>query len=183
MESKWELPQANVEKITIEDAKFCLDQAEKQMKEVADTYLVCVNRAITLATLACGGLVALIGYSINRWDTKCVFDNLLISSILGCAYLIFQCIILTQSIKAKDYATVGVEPKVILAESFFLDTIEDKKRIIYFYINEIESYQTRLEKNKATNKRSWRKFHLSLWLLLLTPIAIAAIYFSLNLFF
>src|SRR5580658_6243000 len=180
--TEWRVSDTFLKKISLEDAKFIFDQAEKQLKEVNATSNIIVTRTTSLISVATAALIALIGYSINRWDTKSCWDGLLIISLFGSVCLLYQCIHLTLNLRGVDYSEIGAEPASLLIENFYKSSTTDKERVIYFYINEIESYQTKMMLNKRTNENRWKRFHRSLWMLVLTPVLIALVYILIDRF-
>jgi hypothetical protein len=179
--SEWRVSETFIGKITLEDAKFIYDHAEKQLKEVNATSNIIVTRSSSLASVAAAALIALISYSINRWDTKSCWDGILITSLFASVCLFYQCIILTLNLRGVDYKEIGAEPASLLLESFYASSTDDE-RIIFFYINEIESYQTKMTLNKLINEKRWKRFHRSLWTLVFTPVFIALVYILIDRF-
>jgi len=91
-EPQWRVAQAIMERTTLEDVKFILDHAKKQLKEVNGISNTIVARTTTLASVSAGALIALISYAISRWDKTDCMDSLLFSVMIGSGYLLLQCV-------------------------------------------------------------------------------------------
>jgi hypothetical protein len=170
--------QENLERLTETEAKFIFDQAEKLLKETNDSGTLVTARTTSLLTLTSGFLIALIGFSINRWETKNhLWDILLIIAMSISVYILFCVFILSLNIFGFVYSALGSEPKPFLNDTFFSypDT-EGKQRIIHYYRNEFIQYQNRIDKNKRLNIKRWRNYKIALIMVLLTPVLIAVSY-------
>jgi hypothetical protein len=175
---EWYKPEHLV-RLTKDEAKFILEQSEKQLKETIDTGNIVVTRTTTLLTIAAGLLTALVGFSINRWETKLhAWDTLLQLSCIVAIYILAVIIVLSLNIFGHTYYTTGSEPKPLLHDTFFSypDTTNEQ-RIIHYYRNEFFQYQGRIEKNKRLNRKRWRKFKIAFIMTLATPLFITLIYF------
>ncbi len=171
-----------LEKLSIEEAKFIFDHAEKQLEDSLETNQLIITRTSTLITVTLALLLGLIGYAINRYQTMDRFDNLVTTALFGTLYLFVLSVWLTDNIRPKQYSVPGSEPKLFFVENFFKEPNADN-RLIYYYVNEIESYQERIETNKSTNATRWKMFNNSLWMLICTPLFLGLTYLMLNVFF
>lgn len=171
-----------LEKLTIEEAKFIFEHAEKQLQDSLDTNQLIITRTSTLITVTLALLLGLIGYAINKYQTIGHFDNLITSALFGSLYLFILSIWLTNNIRPKQYSITGSEPKLFFVENFFKEP-NPENRLLYYYVNEIESYQIRIETNKITNATRWTTFNNCLWMLICTPIVLGFVFLILNLFF
>lgn len=175
-EAKWP-NKKNYDKLDLEQAKFIFDQAEKYLKEVADSSQIIVNRTITLATITVGLMIALLGYSFNRVKSvECLYEAEFLAGMLATTHLFFLCRKIIENIQAKEYGVPGAEPQKLFVDEFFKDEVEKEKRIIHFYVNEIENTQEKINMNKKTNNERWALFHRSLHNLLYTPLVIVSVY-------
>ena len=170
----------NFEKLLEPEAKFVFEQAEKHLKETAEVGNLVVTRATTLITLVSGLLIALIGYSFNRWQTIHYFDDLLKICAITIGYLFVIIFMLASNILGKDYSVVGSEPKALLIDMFFSGAVSDAKRLIHFYVSETVQYQGRIEKNKQTNKNRWILYNISLIMVITIPIVAGIIFIIVN---
>lgn len=189
MSERWQIPNEYLSKISLDEAKFVFEHAEKKLKDVVDTNILIVNRTTTLVTVTVGLLVGLIGFSINHWITVQEFDELFTISIFTELYLFVICLILKDNIQAQEYYVIGANPSLFFTETLYNSKIdkleisdpEKRQRLIYMYINEIENYQFRIEKNIETNENRWRLFNASLKALVYLPFYIVVMYFILTL--
>lgn len=161
--------------ITEQEAKFILDHAEKQLKDILDTNLLIVSRSTTLLTLAVGLIVGLSGFCINRHETLHKWDELSFCAGWGALYIFIIAIIIAQNFIPKSYLIPGAEPK-----DFFIDNVFNKKnaeyRLIAIYVNEIVQTQVKINYNKNTNDKRWHLFNISLFIIAATPLVFAGIY-------
>ena len=163
-----------------DEAKFLLEHAEKQLKETLDANTQVVTRTTTLLTICVGLMVGLVGFSINRVEKLSKPDALLLTAIGSFLYLMIIAYKLSKNIRPNEYHSVGAEPKEFFVPSMFKPTITERLKCIY--INEIESYQERIEKNKKLNNDRWAEFTSCLNLFLWSPVVFVGLYAIFSLF-
>jgi hypothetical protein len=120
-------------------------------------------------------MIALFGYSLNKYVTDNHFDGLLYTAIVGLAYLFGVTILLFTNIRPIAYYSVGSEPKVLFNPNVFNEKNKDY-RMIVLYVNEIHEYQNRIEHNKSVNKKRWKLYKIALIFVVLTPVALTITY-------
>lgn len=182
MGDNWQIEECHMANLTENVAKFIFDHAEKQLKDLIDTGNIITTRTTTLITVVVGLLIAIISYFINRWDTKQYFDSLTTTSIIVVIYLLVICFYLRMNILPKEYAVPGAAPKLFFKDSIFGEKSDEQNRLRNLYINEIESYQKRIEHNKATNNERWKHYNQALLLVVLLPIVMPVIFFIISIF-
>lgn len=160
--------------ISESEAKFLLEHAEKQLKDILDTNLLIVNRTTTLLTLTLGLIIGLVGFSINRFGNNNI-DELFFTSISGATYLFYAVLKMGRNFTPTSYMTVGAEPKLFFTDKVF-NAQNEKFRLKQIYVNEILEYQRRIETNKETNERRWIIFNSSVKLLKFTPLVLVGVY-------
>jgi hypothetical protein len=148
----WKAKIEHKEKLTIEDAKFLFDQAEKTLKSSIETSEIIVSRMNTAITLITACFLAFLGYIISRLSKDSLMENGMFSSCVGAIYLYFLAIYSFINTHPKSYFFPGAFPQNLFAEPFFADSIADKERITRFYINEIEIYQQKIIANTELNE-------------------------------
>ena len=158
---KWQIGSENEKKTTLEEAKFIFSQAEKALRETINGSNLIVTRTTILLSIVVGLLSALIGYSINKWNSNKIDDIFITSSLLSC-YLFWLTTYLIKNIKGQDYMSMGSEPDKLLHDYYFQKFPENKEREIQNYISEIKNYQERIENNKSINNLRWKIFHNSI---------------------
>lgn len=172
---KWQGNVANKEKLTSDDAKFLFDQAEKFLKDSVENSNLIVTRTSSLITLLAGTLIALIGFVITKFNLKNI-DALTIAAIIGVIYVYILIYNAFENTKPQVYLIAGALPKDLFADAFFIDGIIDEKRIIHFYVSEIENYQFKIEKNNEINKIRWNRYARLLKAIVYLPLILAAAY-------
>ena len=163
-------------KINKDEARFIFEHAEKQLKETLDTSILIVNRTTTLLTITVGLMAALVGFIVSRLDKMGKFDALLVLSLIALVYLFILAVLLCRNILAKNYLIAGAEPKDFFLDNFFNEGSTNDNRIICFYVNEIESYQERITKNKQANEKRWKLFNNCIKMIVAMPIVFGIIY-------
>lgn len=164
-----------------QEAKFILDHAEKMLKDTLDTNTLIVSRVTTLTTVTSTLMIALFGYSINRYDTLHHVDNLVVTAIAGLVYLLAIAILLFMNVKPNGYYSLGAEPKDLFNKNLFFPGNRDY-RIISLYVNEIHECQARIAFNKGVNEKRWNLYKTALVMLVFTPVLLTLVYGCLLLF-
>lgn len=176
-ESVWP-NEKNFTKLKPEEAKFILDQAEKQLKETSDAGNLVVSRATTLIPIVSGLIIGLTGFYLNRWQEGKNSGALSITALFGVVYLLATLIMLVTNIIGRDYSIIGSEPKALFVDLFFITKSEH--RLTHFYVSEFVNYQLGITKNKNTNSKRWKWFTVSLLLVASTPIILSLVYLIIN---
>ncbi len=168
-EDIWFLTDEQIIKVTKDELIFIYNHSEKELKDTIDTGSIITTKTTTLLTVTVGLLAALIGYSINRWATTPKPDAFMISGGVGCFYLFVLGIVLSFNIIPRVYFALGGDPKIFFNENLF-HFDEAEMRLKMFYINEIESYRRRTNKNLKVNRERQRVYKACYVALVLTPI-------------
>jgi hypothetical protein len=172
----WQADVSQKEKLTIEDVRFIFAQAEKMLKDSVDTSEVIVNRTNTLITIISGLLIALMGYIITRLNNSSSLDSILFTTIIAIIYLYITVWCCFENTKPKSYLICGSLPKDLFNNSFFDPQIDSDKRIIHFYVSEIENYQYKIETNNSINRIRWGRYQMLLKAILFLPIVLIGVY-------
>lgn len=175
-EPKWKGAIENKEKLTLNDAKFLFEQAEKFLKDSVENSNLIVARTSSLITLLAGTLVALIGFVISKLNLEYI-DALTITAIVGAIYIYILVFDAFENTKPQIYLIPGALPKDLFADPFFMEGITEEKRIIHFYVSEIENYQFKIEKNNELNKIRWKRYGRLLHAILLLPLILGLSFF------
>jgi hypothetical protein len=170
----------NLKKLTVEDAKFFFDQAEKQLKETSESSSLIVGRVSTLLTLIAGLFIALVGFTINKYAASHKLNELLITAIIGIPYLFYILYQLVINLRGWNYRVIGSEPKSLFSDVFFDDSIESKNRIINLYASEMREYQIRIEENKVINEKRWKLYDDTLLGIILFPLVMVIVFILLS---
>lgn len=173
------LPYINL--ITEQEAKFLLEHSEKMLKDTLDTNTLILSRVTNLTTVTSTLMIALFGYSLSRYVNQVKLDNLLLTAVIGLAYLFFIAILLFKNVRPNAYYSVGSEPMVLFTSNVFNERNRDY-RMIVIYVNEIHEYQNRIAHNKSVNEKRWELYKIALILVVLTPVALTITYLLLRLF-
>lgn len=160
MEREDFITQQHVKLLDTAELKFILEHSEKFLKDVLDTGNTIVTRTTTLLTLMMALSIALIGFSITRWQSD-KLDELLFSSAIGSIYALFIIIKVGENFRPIAYKSLGSAPKPFFVEAVINEENKDD-RLKLIYANEIKEYQYRIDSNKATNEKRWDILNSSL---------------------
>ena len=172
---QWKGSDENKEKLTINDAKFLFEQGEKFLRDSVENNNLIVSRTSSLITLLTGILVALIGYVISKINGNRI-EPLVNTAIVGILYVYILIYDAFENTGPKNYLIPGALPKDLFADAFFIDGISEDKRIIHFYVSEIENYQFKIEKNNQLNKARWNRYDRLLKAVGALPLVLTLVY-------
>ena len=97
-------------------------------------------------------------------------------AIVGCLYLLALLIYVISYVMANRYSLAGSEPEHLVNSTYADDEIPRSKMLLLLYLNEIENYNDRIANNSALNRRGWRRYRISVRLLLCFPLLLALFY-------
>ena len=83
MENFWQEKKEWLNKLTLEDAKFIFEQAEKSYNYTIETAKGIYERSNGLLTLVSGVLIGLVAYAIGKWKDIPHLDSLLFTAIVA----------------------------------------------------------------------------------------------------
>lgn len=161
--------------LTKEDAKFIFEQAEKMLKDTVEMGNIIASRTTTIVTIISGSLIAFMGYLITKLRTS-EMDGLFCIAIVATIYLFVLSYYAFENIKPAAYMTSGSLPETFVQGLMLMEETTDEKRITYFYINEFENYQFRIQINIAINRLRWKRYNNILRALLLLPLVMLTLY-------
>jgi len=176
----WGISDEYLQQITQEEAEFILEHGEKTLQDTLETNKIITDKASGFLTLTIGIFAAVVGYSIDRWDTKGHWDEMLISTSIGAVYLLFVAIVFSINVYPTNYYVLGARPQVFFNKNFFNKTIKEDNRKLFLYINEIESCQIRIIHNRQRNDRRWYWFRFAYRALIGSPVLLVIIYLLLT---
>lgn len=165
----WTANIENKKKLTLEDATFIFEQAEKFLVDVIDAHKTIIERTNTLLALLITILTGLVGFNISKIDEGFGKNNICDTVWFLIVYLILGGIYLLNNIKPTNYMALGSQPNKIFVDHFFQKSIPDDKRILYILSSEIERYQTRIDENMKINKKKWLVYRNGIYILAAIP--------------
>jgi hypothetical protein len=172
----YRIDETTINKISADEAKFYLEQAEKQLQDSVDTGQIITERATNMLNLTSALLIALVAYSIDRWETNKDWDLLLKMAAWGNGILVIASGLLVAAILPKDYCVPGWTPDKILQSRSFKEGADDNTRQKNISLNLIMSYENDIKENRALNKKRWALFNFSMLIILVAPICFASYY-------
>lgn len=171
----WEIDEERGLKLSVADAKFIFEQAEKQLKDTIDTSQLITTRVTSLITLTAGLMSAMGGYAFTKH--KEIDTAMLIALSFGATYMFLLCCYMVYVLMPRVYSTMGSRPRTLFHEHFFCEEFDGPdKRLIEYYRNEMVNYQQRMVENQQLNEGRWKHFKFSLWVLVLMPLLTISIY-------
>ena len=156
------------------EAKFLLDHAEKQLKDILETNNLITGRTTMLMTVTVGITITFLGYAITK-TIEAKFGVLALTAALIVAYLIIALFYMGRNFAPTSYMTAGAEPKQFFIDNVFNDD-NAQYRLKAIYANEIEQYHYRIVENKKTNDHRWEIFNKSYNMVKFMPIVMAGTY-------
>ena len=87
-----------------------------------------------------------------------------------------------KNVLPNKYFVLGSEPEIMMIPSFFDTSVKNDKITIFIYMNEIENYNLRIEKNLEVNTDRWKQYRFSVFAILLLPVILGSIYVFLEWF-
>lgn len=165
-----------IDKMSLDEAKFYLDQAEKQLQDSVETGQIITERSTNMLNLTSALMIALIAYSIDRWETNNAWDLLLKMAVWGDVILVIASSLLVAAILPKDYCVPGWTPEKIFSSKSFSQGTDEIKRQKNITLNMIMSYENDIKENRILNKKRWTLFNLSVLIILVAPICFASYY-------
>lgn len=170
------ISQKQFQLISIEEAKFILEHAEKQLKDILETSLQIVSRSTTLLTILIGLMIALIGFSIKNWETTHLWNQRIFIAVWFVCYLGVIVFVLFFNFIPKTYFIAGAEPADFFKTDEVFNLENSDYRMVAIYVNEIIQAQSKIKHNKSANDKKWKNFNWSIYLIGGIPIYIILIY-------
>jgi hypothetical protein len=172
----YRIDETTIARISTDEAKFYLEQAGKQLEDSVDTGKIITERATNMLNLSAAILIALIAYSIDRWETNQRWDLLLKMAVWGNLILVFASALLIAAILPKDYCVPGWTPQRILESRSFKERADDSTRQKNVSLNLLMNYENDIKENQVLNKKRWALFNWSMLIILVAPICFASYY-------
>ncbi len=148
----------NENTLSITEAKFILEQAEKTLKETGDQSQIIVARTTTLIVLISGLLIGIMAFMVKEIGSESKMNDIMFVCILGSIYLFCLCNKMIANISGHQYYPLGTDPKTLFINDFF-NAPNMEIRQVWFYITEIKRCQSKIEWNKNENEKRWKKFN------------------------
>jgi hypothetical protein len=166
----------DVDRVTLEDVKFIFSQAEKRLDDTVKTGESIASKTMSMITLLAGVLIALSGYMISNWKGMASASHKDEVAIIGSLYSIALSIYMIRNVLPNKYYVLGSEPEIMMTPSFFDPAVRIDKITIFIYMNEIENYNLRIEKNLDVNTGRWRQYRFSVNAIVALPVVLGVIY-------
>jgi hypothetical protein len=177
----WRIDQSiDVDRVTLEDVKLIFSQSEKRLDDTVKTGENIASKTMSMITLLAGVMIALIGYIISNWKGMTLATHQDAVAITGSLYCILLSIFMIRNVLPNKYYVLGSEPKTMMNAAFFDPKLPAGKTTIFIYMNEIENYNLRIEKNLAINKRRWRQYRLAVNAMVALPVVLGILYVLLD---
>ncbi|MCU7548136.1 hypothetical protein OCK74_03380 [Chitinophagaceae bacterium LB-8] len=172
----YRIEETKIEKTSLDEAKFYLEQAEKQLQDSVDTGQIITERATNMLNLTSALLIALVAYSIDRWETNKYWDLMLEMAIWGSVVLAIISGLLIAAILPKDYCIPGWTPCKIFESRSFNEGADENLRQKNVILNLIMSYENDIKENRTLNRKRWTLLNFSMLIIVIAPLFFAAHY-------
>jgi hypothetical protein len=176
-ETTWTIGESlNIDRVSMEELKLIFNQAEKRLDNTVKEAESIASRTMSIVTLISGVVIALCGYTISIWKGISALAIKDWIAIFGCLYLLGLLIYIISNIITHRYFMGGSDPERLVNSTYEDDEIPRSKMLLLLYINEIEHYNSRITNNSALNHQGWRRYRISVRLLLVFPFVLALLY-------
>jgi hypothetical protein len=170
----------DVDRVSLEDVKFIFAQAEKRLDDTVKTGESIASKTMSMITLLAGVLIALSGYMISNWNGIALASHKDEVAIIGSLYSITLAIYMIKNVLPNKYYVLGSEPENLMNPEFFDRTVQTDKITVFIYMNEIENYNLRIEKNLEVNNKRWRQYRLTVNAIVALPVILGVFYILLE---
>ena len=176
-ELPWSIDQSiDVDRVSMEELKLIFNQAEKRLDSTTKEGENIASRTMSIITLMAGLVIALSGYTISIWKGFFALTTKDWVAIVGCLYLLGLLIYIINNIMTHRYFLSGSQPEDLINSTYDDNEISRNKMLLLLYLNEIEEYNIRIANNTALNRRGWRRYGITVRLLLVFPLLLALLY-------
>lgn len=180
-EVSWKIDRSiDVDRVSLEDVKFIFSQAEKRLDDTVKTGESIASKTMSMITLLAGVLIALSGYMISNWNGVALASHKDEVAIIGSLYSIGLSIYMIKNVLPNKYYVLGSEPENLMKPEFFDKNVQSDKITIFIYMNEIENYNLRIERNLEVNTRRWRRYRFAINAIVALPVVLGSIYMILE---
>jgi hypothetical protein len=167
----WKIdPSIDVNRVSLEAVILIFSQAEKRLADTIKRGESIESKTMTMVSLLTGTLITLCGYVISSWSDNGPISNKAWIAILGIIYILGLFIYLVKNVLTDKYFMLGSESSHLMRPSYFANSIQQDKIILFLYMSEIENYNLRIQRNLEENTRNLRRFRRSITLLLILPV-------------
>lgn len=168
----WKTDISDFDKVDIPKAKFIFEQAKDRLGTTLESGKIIENKLNILAGFFVVIVAGLVTFSLSHLDISVGLseqDWLVVGpAILLVIYFSVFLYVLYVGIRPRDYYPAGNEPRKLYTDQICSHNL---KNII---LSEIETYQTRIEKNMSINEAKASKYNLCVLVLLFSPLAALA---------
>ena len=176
-EAFWTINQSiNVDRLSMDELKLIFNQAEKHLDDTVKQGENIASKTMSMITLMAGLLIALSGYIISVWKNSTPFTNKDLVGIFGSLYILGILIYVINNIMTHKYSIAGSTPEELIDVIRFNEDAPHDKMLLLMYLNEIEDYNGRIANNETLNRRSWRRYRISVYLFLFFPLFLVLLY-------
>lgn len=167
MEKTFKFPRKDWKTVSMDTAQHILRLGTEHFEFTVEESGKITSRAFSFLILLSSILSVLIGYTFNRLDleipTSIDYLNITVSIILSVLTVMLLILMFPKQLMVK-----GHQPRLIATEAFLRPPNLNSDEVYLSYIlNNIEFMQTRIDFNKAVNKKRSLLLKLVLWVLII----------------
>jgi len=165
----WKIPDyfiENFNELNLDYLKFVFEQSEKKLIELIKTGEYITKKAhsilvvsVTVFTLCLGSF-----FTLHFEET---FINVALITISTLSFI--SVVLLIKPLISYDTFVTGSDPSSLFKEKLLTNFSSDVNRIKNLYLNESVEYQTRIDFNRAINRKRTRYVDWSMFILLGSP--------------
>ncbi|TWR26922.1 hypothetical protein FPZ42_07760 [Mucilaginibacter achroorhodeus] len=169
MSNQITIKKENEEQATLEELQFIFSQSERLLTESVGSGESVLSRSTILMTVLLAIATSEISYMITALTSDPVPGKMLGTIGIVCIYNLFTIYSLSTNLFGHQYSLAGSQPHYLL-NNWYYENKQDEDRLKSMMIQEIKSYQDRINTNEAVNKNRWKCFENTMRLTLATPL-------------
>ena len=162
-DQKFKIEVSDWTKISIDNAKFILEEAKSYVKYLSDASDKITNRAFAILAILIPITSAMLVFVVNEKVKPILSDNvipyLLLSVIIGLIAIMFC---LSKIVFPRMFMPLGREPKQIATDEFLAVNFDVELAKHSIVLNEIENCQSKVDYNKTQNSQRMKQLEYAM---------------------
>jgi len=161
------------EKVNKEVYKFCLDQAEKRLKDIIEDSEKITSRSYTLIGVLIPLLSICVGIILKYIISNSPLDLIVYMSIISVLIIGYCLWSLSKLVGVRQIWSSGTEPvNIVKSEYLEIESLIDDEPLKFLYLSEIEQIQHKIDQNNIINHKRIKKFSNCLQVTIISSVSI-----------
>lgn len=171
MTEPWRSEITQWDKIGKESATTMLNLAEKRLSETVVTADIISKRADRLLSIQITLLTLALGYLFSQGLIEMERNYLVTIAFVSIFPLCISLFYIFKNFLPYDIRVPGEDPKNVAIPTLFDNNLEGEEKFFSLVLNQLASYQLRIDKNVESNANRMKNNTLALYALITLPIA------------